>query len=102
MGDSGEGSSSAAQSAPEDDIETTPGLLTRMRLAFSAPTTPEVDEDTPTDTMRAAGSVLGMLNLRRMRVEDVSIPKPDIVAVPVTITKDELVEVFNITLMKKK
>jgi magnesium and cobalt transporter len=43
----------------------------------------------------AAGSVLGMLNLRRMRVEDVSIPKPDIVAVPVTITKDELVEVFR-------
>ena len=30
-----------------------------------------------------------------MRVEDVSIPKPDIVAVPVTITKDELVEVFR-------
>jgi magnesium and cobalt transporter len=36
-----------------------------------------------------------MLNLRRMRVEDVSIPKPDIVAVPVTISKEELVEVFR-------
>jgi magnesium and cobalt transporter len=95
MGDSVDGSSSAAQGAPEDDIETTPGLLTRMRLAFTTPTTPQVDDDTPTDTMRAAGSVLGMLNLRRMRVEDVSIPKPDIVAVPVTITKDELVEVFR-------
>jgi magnesium and cobalt transporter len=30
-----------------------------------------------------------------MRVEDVAIPKPDIVAVPATITKDELVEVFR-------
>jgi len=39
--------------------------------------------------------VLGMLNLRRMRVEDVSIPKPDIVAVNVNITKDELVKVFR-------
>ena len=39
--------------------------------------------------------MLGMLNLRRMRVEDVAIPKPDIVAVPVTISKDDLVEVFR-------
>ena len=37
----------------------------------------------------------GMLNLRRMRVEDVSIPKADIVAVPMTSTRDDLVEVFR-------
>ncbi|MBU2962877.1 hemolysin family protein [Citreicella sp. C3M06] len=36
-----------------------------------------------------------MLNLRDMRVEDVSIPKADIVAVPDTITKAELVQVFR-------
>ncbi len=95
MGDTGDGSSSAAQSAPEDDIETTPGLLTRMRQVFSPPATPEVNDDTPSEAAHAVGSVLGLLNLRRMRVEDVSVPKPDIVAVPVSITKDELVEVFR-------
>ncbi|MBK0327426.1 HlyC/CorC family transporter [Rhodobacteraceae bacterium F11138] len=37
----------------------------------------------------------GMLNLRRMRVEDVAIPTADIVAVPDSITRDELVQVFR-------
>ncbi|EAR50895.1 hemolysin, putative [Oceanicola granulosus HTCC2516] len=43
----------------------------------------------------AATALLGMANLRRMRVEEVSIPQADIVAVPVTTTKDELVSVFR-------
>lgn len=37
----------------------------------------------------------GMINLRRMRVEDVAIPQADIVSVPSTITRDELVQVFR-------
>jgi magnesium and cobalt transporter len=37
----------------------------------------------------------GMLNLRRMRVEDVAVPKTDIVAAPMTVTKTELVELFR-------
>jgi magnesium and cobalt transporter len=42
-----------------------------------------------------SGQMPGVSNLRRMRVEDVSVPKADIVAVPVTISFDELVEVFR-------
>lgn len=95
MGDTGDGSSSAAQSAQPDQENETPGLFERLRNAVLPTVAPEVDDKTPTETVKAARSVLGMLNLRRMRVEDVSIPKPDIVAVPVTITKDELVEVFR-------
>jgi magnesium and cobalt transporter len=95
MGETGDGSSSAAQRAQEETVEKTPGLLTRIRQVFGPPATSRENAETPSEAMRAAGSVLGMLNLRRMRVEDVSIPKPDIVAVPVTITKDELVEVFR-------
>ena len=95
MGDTGDGSSSAAQSAQPDQENETPGLFERLRNAVLPTAAPEVDDKTPTETVKAARSVLGMLNLRRMRVEDVSIPKPDIVAVPVTITKDELVEVFR-------
>ena len=37
----------------------------------------------------------GMANLRRLRVDDVAIPKVDIVAVSLDIAKDELVEVFR-------
>jgi len=95
MGDTGDGSSSAAQSAQPDQENETPGLFERLRNAVLPTAAPEVDDKTPAETVKAARSVLGMLNLRRMRVEDVSIPKPDIVAVPVTITKDELVEVFR-------
>ncbi|WP_090207391.1 transporter associated domain-containing protein [Yoonia litorea] len=95
MGDNGEGPSSAAQSAPQDETEGSPGIWTRLRQAMSPAQETETDEKAPHENPRASGSVLGMLNLRRMRVEDVSIPKPDIVAVPVSITKDELVEVFR-------
>ena len=95
MGDTGEGPSSAAQRAPEDEIEGSPGLWSRLRQVISPAPSDETHPQTTYDVPRAAGSVLGMLNLRRMRVEDVSIPKPDIVAVPVTISKEELVEVFR-------
>ncbi len=95
MGDTDEGPSSAAHSAPEDETNSQPGLMARIMHAVRPPATSDAPEDSPTDTRRPSGAVPGMLNLRRMRVEDVSIPKPDIVAVPVTITKDELVEVFR-------
>lgn len=37
----------------------------------------------------------GMINLRRLQVEDVAIPKAEIVAVSESISKDELVKVFR-------
>jgi magnesium and cobalt transporter len=53
----------------------------------------------PTDAGPVAavsgGAVLGMGNLRRLRVDDVAIPKVDIVAVPIDLGRDELVEVFR-------
>ncbi|EAQ01720.1 hemolysin, putative [Pseudooceanicola batsensis HTCC2597] len=36
-----------------------------------------------------------MINLRRMRVEDVAIPKAEIVAVPLNATRDQLVKTFS-------
>ncbi|MGR3632650.1 MAG: transporter associated domain-containing protein [Limimaricola soesokkakensis] len=58
---------------------------------------PETDLP-PIEAPRSFAQVLpvpGMLNLRRMRVEDVMVPKADITAVPVTIPMEELVEVFR-------
>lgn len=43
----------------------------------------------------AAPTVHGIANLRKLRVDDVAIPKVEIVAVPVDIGKDALVEVFR-------
>ena len=37
----------------------------------------------------------GIGNLRRLRVDDVAVPKVEIVAVPLDIGKDDLVEVFR-------
>lgn len=102
MGDNDDGPLIAAQGAQLDENETSqPGLWTRLRHAIRPPEEAEEEHDTPSETPRVAGPALGLSNLRRMRVEDVSIPKPDIVAVPVTITKDELVEVFRTTGMTR-
>jgi magnesium and cobalt transporter len=95
MGDTGDGSSSAAQSARPEENTGKKGLLSRLRHGLR-PKSPDQADPSPTrQPPPAVPTVLGMLNLRRMRVEDVSIPKTDIVAVPVTITKDELVTTFR-------
>lgn len=96
MDDDIDGSSEAAQRAqPKDEIadrpEERPGFFGRIFEAFS----PSEDEDDTLSGGRLANSSHGMINLRRMRVEDVAIPTADIVAAPVTITKDELVELFR-------
>ncbi|MEI6798833.1 MAG: transporter associated domain-containing protein [Pseudomonadota bacterium] len=53
--------------------------------------------DTPQTPLPAVQPIAthGISNLRRLRVDDVAIPKVDIVAVPLDIGKDELVEVFR-------
>lgn len=94
MNDSQDGSSSAAQGAQGEDKpdqEPHPGLLRRLRAALSGQPAnsnvilhPALPEARP-----------GMMNLRSKRVEDVMLPKVEIVAVPTTITKGELVEVFR-------
>ncbi|MFQ6550029.1 hemolysin family protein [Aestuariibius sp. 2305UL40-4] len=90
MSDSVEGSSAAARSAQQDDITGEPGVLRRFigKLIGEGETDP--DGDAP------QGSPLpGLANLSDMRVEDVAVPTADIVAVPLTSTLDELVEVFR-------
>ncbi|TDK50599.1 hemolysin family protein [Antarcticimicrobium luteum] len=97
MGDDTDDCSNAAQRAhPETDSpeagEKT-GFLGRILEAFAPG-----DETAPAQTNGQAVMVeqpRGMINLRRMRVEDVAIPTAEIVAVPGTITLDELVAIFR-------
>ena len=106
MGDSIEGSSNAAQGAQQDrqhdrhrdgedqgQDQEQGGFLRRIFEVFSPS---EADGADGHDHPHApAHDTRGMLNLRSKVVEDVAIPKAEIVSVPVTITKDDLVQVFR-------
>ncbi|MBN8629777.1 MAG: HlyC/CorC family transporter [Rhodobacterales bacterium] len=67
------------------------GFLGRLLSAFS----PGSEPASPTAAPGVSTAPPGLHALRRMRVDDVAIPKAEIVAVPLDIGKDELVEVFR-------
>ena len=96
MGDSSEGSSNAALSAQaEAPIPQKSGFLGRIVKALSPSEEGAVSLTETPDILRP--QTHGMINLRRMRVEDVAIPKADIISAPDTVTKDELVALFRDT-----
>tara|TARA_B110000908_G_scaffold73879_1_gene89014 strand:- start:1618 stop:2637 length:1020 start_codon:yes stop_codon:yes gene_type:complete len=113
MGDTDDGSSGAAQRAQSDNVTTTSssavpvlepsetvetpkrkgGYLTRFIASFGPKDVGEEIEMTPQPARFKYGH--GMLNLRRMRVEDVALPKADIIAVSMTVSLEELVAKFK-------
>ncbi|MFZ3581082.1 hemolysin family protein [Loktanella sp. DJP18] len=101
MGDTDDGSLGAAQGAQPEQAPDQNGDEQRGNFfsrLFDALSPNGEDADDSTDSPRQAMPTLpmpGMLNLRRMRVEDVSVPKADIVATPVATSKDDLVAVFR-------
>ena len=97
MGSSTDGSP-AAQGAQLDGTTEDPasdqgqrGFFGRLLSAFSPASESAVPEAAPGST----AAPQGLHALRRMRVDDVAIPKAEIVAVPLDIGKDELVEMFR-------
>ena len=111
MGDSTDGSSNAAQRAltvdqydadlDGDSQEVGISGFFKRWMGTSSASGEESGEDRETqatdhrDRSEPQERTHSLLNLRRMRVEDVAIPKADIVSVPVTITKADLVQVFR-------
>ncbi|WP_435671789.1 hemolysin family protein [Marivita sp.] len=94
MGDNDD-SSNAAHSAREmTENEPNRGFLTRLRNLFGGTKNAARHAPAP-DMSRSIAPIHGMMNLRRMRVEDVAVPRADIVSVPDSITKAELVTVFR-------
>ena len=95
MGDSTDGSSIAAQSAQGEILQqkTSGGFFRRIIEAISPADVGEVAEASSAETQ--SPQTHGMINLRRMRVEDVAVPKVDIAAIPVTTSRAELVDVFR-------
>ncbi|MFK7762121.1 MAG: hemolysin family protein [Roseobacter sp.] len=99
MGDI-DGSSDAAQRArdeltPPPDAEPARqgGFFSRVIGALSP--SEEEGKDAVAEHHPESRQTHGMMNLRRLRVEDVSIPKADILAIPATSTLDEAVAVFK-------
>ena len=100
MGDI-EGSSNAAQGAlqnvngtgAEAPAAERPGFWARLFSAFTPE--PPAGEGTGSEQPAAGSQPHGMINLRRMRVEDVAIPSAEIAAVPVTVAKEDLVGIFR-------
>lgn len=96
MGDNDGGSSGAAQGAQIPDSDKAQGFW--ARLFAGAGTSGETDDLQTNEIQdRPAGGAfaLGMLNLRHMRLDDVAVPKADIIAVSADIKKDDLVQVFR-------
>ncbi|WP_166418874.1 hemolysin family protein [Cochlodiniinecator piscidefendens] len=94
MGDTIEGSSIAAHSAREDDNSQSSGFFSRIIGALS-PSDLNEEEAPAAPVAMPTASLPGMLNLRRMRLEDVATPKAEIASVPSDISKDDLVQVFR-------
>ncbi|MEI4470790.1 hemolysin family protein [Frigidibacter sp. MR17.24] len=95
MGESSDGST-AAQGALDHGESGENGSSRGFFGRFFGPRAGIEDEDgaePPSDDGTAP--IAGLAALRRMRVGDVAIPKPEIVAVPVTIERDELIETFR-------
>ncbi|MCC6002518.1 MAG: HlyC/CorC family transporter [Pararhodobacter sp.] len=90
MSDS-DGGSSAAQRAQDPQDSGQRGLIGRIIDAFSP--TDDADADATGVAVRAL--LPGLANLRRLRTEDVSIPKAEIVAVPVDIDRAGLIAAFR-------
>ncbi|WP_170399141.1 hemolysin family protein [Ruegeria arenilitoris] len=93
-----DGSSMAAQGAQSrnsgEDSKEKAGFFSRIVDAFSPQGEDEESQVTNGHEVDKA-QPRGMINLRRMRVEDVAIPTAEIISVPSTITKDELAQVFR-------
>jgi len=97
MNDTSSGSAGVDASAGQDPGESEPsrrtaGLFSRL---FGGATTEANETHNPQDRVPDAMPTPGLLNLRRMRVEDVAVPKADIIAVPASATQDEIVAVFR-------
>lgn len=96
MGDTIDGSSSAAHSAQwRQNSETKRGGFFGLIGSVFGRDISSQPETAPTVTLATDHSTRGMINLRRLSVEDVAIPKIEIVSVPEDIEKDELVQVFR-------
>ena len=106
MGDTTDGSSSAAQGAQivnEDQIPRPPRFwdrLFRRKPAEAAPA-PDSPEMTEAHAAGARAMMSNVRNLRGVRVQDVAVPRADIVAISSTSSLEDIVSVFRESTMTR-
>lgn len=83
-----------SDSSETDDRGESRSLLGRLFGALN-PTDQAAEEAAADEAAQSRGDASGFRVLRTVRVEDVAVPKSDIVAVPDTIGLDALIEVFR-------
>jgi magnesium and cobalt transporter len=90
--------------AAEDDSSTRPGFLTRLFRRESSEAEPEGASETRDDAAARAGATEMILNVRRirgMRVEDVRVPRAEIIAVTDEASLAEVVTAFQESTMTR-
>ncbi len=107
MGDKTDGSSTAAQGALQDESTkpqdaTQSSVVTLFDRMFRKRPVPDDEHQsfgTPEDILAATAGAREMLinvsKMRDMRIDDVAVPRADIVAVPDTASLDEVVNIFR-------
>ena len=91
--DDSEGSSNAAQSAREED-ESSKGVLTRWFQALGNGGDRSEAASESEAVVSGGGAQRSLANLTRLRVEDVMIPKVEILAAAVDTGLDDLYQMF--------
>lgn len=100
MSSTPDSSSSAARSAhmPDETPDQRPGIFARLFGNAKSSETPAVDAN-PTEPEHPAGNgalaAIRMYNLRKLRLDDVAVPRAEITAVPSSIGLSDLVEIFR-------
>jgi len=90
-----DGSSGAARRAQDGDEPSEQGFFSRIMDALSPGDSREDGGGIAGSLPSVREQVHGMLNLSRMHVDEVAIPKAEIMAVPDDIARDDLVRVFR-------
>jgi magnesium and cobalt transporter len=96
MGSTNDGTGAGQGAVDVDSAAPTKGFFGRLLSGFSSGEAAAAARAERAVVRGAgAGASFGLGNLRNLRVDDVAIPKVEIVAVPIDIGKDDLVEVFR-------
>ncbi len=93
MGETSDGTDEGQGAPQSDDSSPSRGFFGRILDALS----PSEEAPADADARPAAGQPAshGIGNLRRLRVDDVAVPKVEIVAVPIDISLDDLIRTFR-------
>ncbi|MBA3324202.1 MAG: HlyC/CorC family transporter [Rhodobacteraceae bacterium] len=87
--------------AGEDDSPARPGFLTRLFRRDAIEGDPPETRDNAAAHAGATEMILNVRRIRRMRVEDVSVPRAEIIAVSEEASLDEVVAVFQASAMTR-